>query len=184
MLLEDKQPVSKPMDSKAFEILVREHHRRLLGYAHSLVSRSDIAEDLVQDAFITAYRKLDKYDGSRPFSAWVRGIIRMKYLEWVRSQKEIVLDNDVLDMLDASHQNWDEAEDSPGAAFQSLRSCMSKLPESFGKLIDLFYMKQMSGRHVAEQLNISEANVRKRLERARKNLAICIKKHSSEVDHA
>ena len=160
-------------DNKAFEILVREHHRRLLAYAHSLVP-SSVAEDLVQDAFITAYKKLDSFDSSKSFGAWVRGIIRMKYLEWVRKQNEVSMDNELLDALEASHYEWDRGESSPGNAFRTLRDCIGKLPDRFRELIDLFYMKEKSGRSISQEMNLSEATVRKSLERARKNLAKCI----------
>ncbi|MEO1995058.1 MAG: hypothetical protein ABGZ17_07265 [Planctomycetaceae bacterium] len=42
-------------DAKAFEILVRRHHRRLLGYAISIVDDENTARDVVQDAFVVAH---------------------------------------------------------------------------------------------------------------------------------
>jgi DNA-directed RNA polymerase specialized sigma24 family protein len=51
--LVDRAPA---VDAKAFEILVRLHHRRLLAYALALTAREDVAEDLVQDAFLVAHR--------------------------------------------------------------------------------------------------------------------------------
>ncbi len=52
-------------DHRAFEILVRQHHRRLLAYSSALTPDSGLAEDLVQEAFITAFRKLSAFDPSR-----------------------------------------------------------------------------------------------------------------------
>ena len=56
-------------DDRAFEILVREHHRRLLAYALAMVESRATAEDVVQDAFVTAYRKLRTFDAWRILAA-------------------------------------------------------------------------------------------------------------------
>src|SRR5438876_2266457 len=97
------------VDAKAFEILVRLHHRRLIAYALSLTRREDVAEDLVQDAFLVAYRDLAKFDPTRDFAAWVRGIVRMKYLEWTRSSRTQAIDGAVIDSIEERHRTWDRA---------------------------------------------------------------------------
>src|ERR1043165_1313650 len=77
----------KALDPKGFEALVREHHRRLLAYAQALARGSDVAEDLAQDALLVAHREFARFDAARDFGAWVRGIIRIKYLERARSHR-------------------------------------------------------------------------------------------------
>src|SRR5262245_9639150 len=99
----------KALESKGFEALVREHHRRLLAYGLALTRRSDAAEDLVQDALLVAHRDLAKFDASRDFGAWVRGIVRMKYLEWTRSHRTECLSEAQLEELDVRHREWDQA---------------------------------------------------------------------------
>ena len=163
------------IDAKAFEILVREHHRRTMAFALSLVNNPSVAEDLVQDGFVTAYRKLDSFDGSRDFGAWVRGIVRNKYREWARAQKEMPLEPEVLDALDRQHGIWHEAASGPGELLASLRECIGKLPDAIRQTVDAFYMEQLSGRETATRLSIEEAVVRKRLQRARKSLGLCIR---------
>ena len=97
----------KALEPKGFEALVREHHRRLLAYALALTRKNDVAEDLVQDALLVVHRDLTRFDASRDFGAWVRGIIRMKYLEWTRSQRTERLSESQLEELDARHREWD-----------------------------------------------------------------------------
>ena len=162
------------MNNAAFEILVNEHHRRVMAYALSLVHNRTIAEDLVQDAFVTAYKKLSLFDPERNFGAWVRGILRLRYLEWVRQTKEIPVEQDVLNRLELEHQEWDELEDEPGAALSVLRECLEKLPETMEPLVSSFYFKKQSGTEIAEIMELNEATVRKRLQRARAWLKICV----------
>ena len=164
------------VDSKAFEILVRQHHRRLLAYALALVSAEPAAEDIVQDAFLAAYERLAQFDPSRDFGAWMRGIVRNKYREWARGRREIVVDDAALEQIEQQHQRWDCAEEAPGDALRALRNCLTKLPPAMCRVVDLFYMQRLPGAEVASRLAESPATVRKRLQRARQKLASCIGK--------
>jgi RNA polymerase sigma factor (sigma-70 family) len=116
------------IDSKAFEILVRLHHRRMRAYALAMVRRAEEAEDLVQDAFVTAYQNLAKFDTQRDFGMWLRGIIRNKYLERLRAQQHTTLDNSILEIIENSHREWDHAlEESNQDALVALRQCIDRL---------------------------------------------------------
>ncbi len=163
------------MDLKAFEILVREHHRRILAYALSLTQRSDVAEDLVQDAFVVAFRKLDQFDPNRNFGSWVRGIVRFKYFEWTRKQRLCTMDEQTLEVLDLRYREWDESvEEGLGDMLEALRQCLRKLKERARQTIALFYEERLSCLEIAERMNASESAVKKRLERIRNQLQQCI----------
>jgi len=165
------------MDARDFESQVRQHHRRLLAYALALTRRLDASEDLVQDALLIAHRDLAKYDASRDFGAWLRGIVRMKYLEWTRSHRTEQLDAAVLDAIDHHHQAWDRAaEQGREDAADAVRTCMGKLPPHLGETLELFYRAEESCTAIAGRLGISEVVVRKRLQRARESLAECIRR--------
>jgi len=168
---------SKALQPKGFEALVREHHRRLLAYALALTRRSDVAEDLAQDALLIAHRDLAKFDADRDFGAWVRGILRMKYLEWTRSHRLERLTEAQLDALDARHHEWDRAADQGrGDALAALRLCREELGAHIGDTLDLFYAEHRSCAEIAARLDVSEAVVRKRLQRARDVLGECLQK--------
>ncbi len=168
---------AKSLEPKGFEALVREHHRRLLAYALALVRRNDVAEDLAQDALLIAHRDLAKFDASRDFGAWVRGIIRMKYLEWARSRRLERMSEAQIEAIDAQHHEWDlAAEEGRGDALAALRRCREELGEHVAETLDLFYRDQRSCAEIATRLNISEIVVRKRLQRARDVMADCLQK--------
>jgi RNA polymerase sigma factor (sigma-70 family) len=165
------------MDAAGFEAHVRLHHRRFLAYALALTRSLDVSEDLVQDALLVAHRDLGKYDASRDFGAWVRGIVRMKYLEWTRSRRTERLDAGVLDALEQQHQAWDRAaEDGRGDASAAVRDCLGKLGPALSETLDLFYRGQQPCPAIAGRLGITEVVVRKRLQRARESLADCVRR--------
>ena len=165
------------MDAGGFEAHVRLHHRRLLAYALALTRKLDAAEDLVQDALLIAHRDLAKFDSSRDFGAWVRGIVRFKYLEWTRAHRSEQLDEAVLDALEHQHRSWDRAADEGREdAATAVQDCLRKLAPHLGETLNLFYRAQESCTAIAARLGISEVVVRKRLQRAREGLADCIRR--------
>lgn len=170
--------VAQPrMDAGGFETHVRLHHRRLLAYALALTRRLDAAEDLVQDALLVAHRNLARFDAARDFGAWVRGIVRMKYLEWTRSHRTEQLDDAVLDAIDHQHQTWDRAaEEGREDAATAVRDCIRKLAPHLGETLQLFYRAEESCTDIAARLGITEVVVRKRLQRARESLAECLRR--------
>ena len=172
----EQEDVKSNGDNKAFEILVRANHKRLLAYALSLTRREAAAEDIVQDAFVVAYRKLATFDASRDFGKWMRGIVRMKYLEWIKANKEIPVEESTIEALEVEHGLWDAAvEDGRKDAFEALSQCMKKLADAARQVVHLFYIKQQSCSGIASIIGINEVSVKKRLQRAREDLAICVK---------
>ncbi|MBT3377335.1 MAG: sigma-70 family RNA polymerase sigma factor [Lentisphaerae bacterium] len=156
-----------------FERLVHRYHRSLMAYAFGLGLGAAHAEDLVQDALVIAFSRWQTFDREGSFGAWVRGIIRNKYREWARAQHRHQLAAEEIQNLDAEHVTWDRIGD-PDAPFHALRVCLERLPGHLRAVVDLFYMKQLSGAETAQRLDQSEANTRKRLQRARDRLAKCI----------
>ena len=172
--------MAKPSKSEAaFEILVRQHHRRLLAYAISITGDPDVAPDIVQDAFVVAYENLEKFDAAKDFGAWMRGIVRNKSREWNRSRKLVTMDEEMLEVLEQKHRVWDNQEAESGIRiFSALQECLTKLPQVMGQAINLFYFQQLSGADIADRLGVGEAAVRKRLQRARTQLGECIAKQA------
>lgn len=169
-------PTADP-DRMAFEILVRQHHRRLIGYALALCRSSAEAEDLVQEAFLVAYRELGRFDPSRDFAAWVRGIVRMKWLESHR-RRERPVDDATLAALDESHRRLEVSEAESGRdALATLRGCVARLDGALRETVELFYLQELPCQAVAERTGVSVEAVRKRLQRAREALGDCLGRH-------
>lgn len=162
---------------KAFEILVRRNHRRILGYAIAVAGDEEVARDIVQDAFLVAWERLDDFDTSKDFGAWVRGIVRNKFREHVRSQKHVTIADDILEAVESQHRHWDEREaETDESMFAAMHGCLGKLPELLSQVVNLFYLQRLSGAQVAERVGVDEATIRKRQQRARVSLADCISK--------
>lgn len=158
-----------------FAELVNRHHRELLVYARALTRDATTARDIVQDAFIVAYEKVQTFDVTRDFATWMRGIVRNKWREWLRKNQKYALTDTEIARLDADVAAWqsEKAEDE-SVLFESLRDCLHRLPESLSDAITACYFEGRSGEEAAQHLGIAPAAVRKRLQRARFLLKECL----------
>ena len=163
-----------PSRRKEFSRLMREHHRELLIFASAATSCRSAAQDIVQEAFVSAWRSFERFDKSRDFGAWMRGIVRNKTKDWFRKQnRESVFELDLTD-LEIDIATWQAARHDGIEVFEVVESCIGKLPANFKEAIRAFYFADQTSEEAATQLEISSSNLRKRLERARALLHDCI----------
>lgn len=159
------------MDRTRFADLIRDHHRGLLAYAIALVKSEAAARDLVQDASVAAWQSLAKFDVTRDFGTWMRGIVRNKWREYCRRQsREIPLDEETLSRLE---QPFEQSPDD-AALFDRLAECRGKLPQPMAEAVRLTYDEGRTSDDAAELLSTTAAALRKRLERAREALRLCL----------
>ncbi len=173
-------------DRKSFSILIREHHRPLTVYARALAEDGDAARDIVQEAFLTAYRKLDEFDLSQDFGAWMRGIVRFKWREWMRRQnRRAAITQRCAEAMDGTMDRWSafQRDRQNGGVFEALENCITLLPAKLGDAVKHFYIDGRSSAEAAEELGASEASIRKRLERARQQLKDCLERKTEELTH-
>lgn len=82
------------MDRARFSELIRDHHRPLLAYARVLAGHPERAGELVQDSFVAAWQVIGRFDVTRDFGSWLRGIVRNKWREDCRrNHREVPLED-------------------------------------------------------------------------------------------
>lgn len=163
------------MDRVRFAELIREHHRGLVAYATALVKSEAAARDLVQDASVAAWQSLAKFDVTRDFGTWMRGIVRNKWREYCRRRsREIPLDEETLSRLEQPFER--SPEDS--ALFARLAECRGKLPAPMAEAVRLTYDEGRTSDDAADVLSTTAAALRKRLERAREALRLCMSRNA------
>jgi len=176
----ESPPQSDPTEEGRvrFSTLMRAHHRELLVFAGAATRNREAAQDIVQDAFVSAWRKFDEFDESRDFGAWMRGIVRNKTKDWFRAQvrqpSRPGLDESDLGALESEIASWQTSRESGTAIYEIVEGCIARLPANFRDAVRQFYFEKESGDEAASALAISPANLRKRLERARALLHECI----------
>src|SRR5439155_5305860 len=69
-----------------FEALFREHWPRAYRAAYLVVQDASAAEDIAQEAFLSAVRNLDRFDRKRPFGPWLHRIVVNRAIDWARAR--------------------------------------------------------------------------------------------------
>lgn len=172
----DPNPQAPQSDTprQRFSVLMREHHLELLVYARGIVRDHQGAQDIVQEALVSAWKKFDTFDEDKDFGAWLRGIIRNKCKDWFRkTQRDPVPDVELVEM-EIDLTDWHSARAAGIGIFEKVETCLGHLPDNLRAAVNAFYFESLDGAEAAGSIDISPANLRKRLERARALLHDCL----------
>jgi len=166
-------------DRKAFDLLVLKYQQRVLRLVGRFVRDPDQAQDLAQEAFIKAYRALDRFRGDSAFYTWLYRIAvntaKNKLSANARSGYSVSLNqsagNESDDPLPEPERLRDHGTPERLAATeeldQSIARAMSKLPEDLRTALTLREMEGLSYEQIAEVMECPIGTVRSRIFRAR-----------------
>ena len=151
--------------SRAFERLMQRYSSHVYGAALRLLKDEENAAEVVQMAFIQAYKQLDSWRGEN-FGAWVTIIANHMALRLLEKEKRRVAEplNENTDVLD---EGYDEEKEQ---RLQALEKAVNQLPEADRLIIQKHYYDGVPLADIATQLNQTENNVKVRLFRIREKL--------------
>ena len=161
-------------DMAAYQRLISRSRQMVSSIALAIVKDLDRSEDIAQQVFIHVWQQLPQLREASSFLPWLRQITRYQAFHGLRDQKaRRELDSDDAETVlaefidpDANPELWH------GRAEQSelLQQFLDALPAESREMLLLFYREEQSSSQVAALLGISEANVRKKLQRVRESL--------------
>ena len=168
--------------------ILDQNRRWLLSWFLAATGDPALAEDLVQDVFAEALKNAERFDPSRPFGAWLRGIARNLLLMNHRDSKRrlLSLDPAVLGRLDEAAARTEAAHAMPDYAelrHSILRDCMKTLPDRSRKVLDLKYADGRSSREIARTTGMQVGAIDMMLSRLRRALQDCVTRKLSTVRH-
>lgn len=152
-------------DSRAFGELMKRYSTSVYGAAMRLLKDEDNAAEVVQMAFIQAYKQLDSWRGEN-FGAWVTIIANHMALRLLEKEKRRATEplNENIDSMD---EGYDEQKE---ARLQALEAAVAQLPEGDRQIIQKHYYDGMPLADIAAELGQTENNVKVKLFRIREKL--------------
>ena len=157
----------------AYEGIMRRHNQRLFRLARSIVSDDAAAMDVVQEAYITAFNRLQSLRDTKAFATWLARITKNEALMWLRkNHRSITMDEQQLEsVIELSSLSNRPRKPENELANQQIKKLIEdnidKLPDSFRSVFMLRAIEQCSVRETAEILEIQEATVKTRFYRAK-----------------
>lgn len=140
------------------------HKARMYALCLRYTRTSADAEDVMQEGFLKVFRDLHQYKPDAPLGAWIRKVMINTALEHIRKNKKAEYNDP--DNIRLLQLKTDEGIHS-GLNAQELRRRIAELPDDFRTVFNLYAIEGYSHQEIAEMLDISVANSKVRLNRAR-----------------
>lgn len=163
----------------AFEELYREHSSRLFGLACRMVGRTD-AEDLLQEIFLTAHRKIGLYKGEASLGTWLYRLATNLCLDHLRSRAARTAQ--MTESLDAEDARPPEGGRGPilGVIDRlDLERALAELPDGCREVFVLYDVEGFEHREVGAMLGISDGTSKSQLHKARLRLREWLRSRSA-----
>ncbi len=160
---------------ECFEELSERYGAKIYGLALRLMRNTQDAEEVLQDVFVTLYRKIDTFEGKSSFSSWLYRITFNAALMRLRKRREpqsLTLEDALPQINSSIAQGLVEQVDTEKSAWRgqlmvALENAVQKLPDEYRLVFVLKDVDGLTSREVAEILKISVPAVKSRLHRSR-----------------
>ena len=175
--IDDSQLISQVKAGKvaAFNTLVERYQDYVFTICYRILSNKEDAEEVTQDSFVKAYNGLSNFQGQAKFTTWIYRIAMNTAISY-RRKKKIPLET-----LE-DFKKFDQGEISDMAEYQKLEqkkylqiALNTLLPDDVS-VLTLFYFKELSLEEMSEITGINVSTLKVKLFRARKRLAVALKK--------
>lgn len=171
----------------AFETMVRLYGGRLLAVARRFTRNDEDAQDVLQSAYLSAFRSLNDFEGTCQLSTWLHRIVVNTALMKLRSRRR--KPEESIDALlpafqeDGHHveqfSEWSTPADQLMERNETraiVRECIERLPENYRVVLKLRDIEELSTQEVAGMLAMTPTAVKVRLHRARQALSTLLRK--------
>ena len=163
-------------DDEAFSTLVQRHQKSVHALVWRKVNDFHYAEEITQDTFLQAYKKLSTLKNPNQFAGWLYVIANRLCINWLNRHKpamQSLEDTPVEEIEESAYTHYvSEQREAEGAKYQHeiAQRLLSKLPESERTVMTLYYLGEMTAKEISKFLGVSINTITSRLRRARERL--------------
>jgi RNA polymerase sigma-70 factor (ECF subfamily) len=184
---------SQQGDLSAFEALVAKYQKRMLNIAFRFLGDYDDAAEVVQDAFVSAYRNLKGFRAEAKFSTWLTAITmnlsrnRLKRMKLHQARVPVSLDAPIQTASGEMVPDPPSGEPSVLDRMEKqdvknkVQDCIKALEPDFREVLVLRDMQDFSYEEIGGMLKVAAGTVKSRLFRARESVKDCLKKSMGDL---
>ncbi|MBT8256879.1 MAG: RNA polymerase sigma factor [Bacteroidia bacterium] len=166
----------KKNETKAQSELYKLFSRRLFALCLKYSRNRAEAEDVLQDSFLTIFKKIEQYDNRGSFEGWIKRVTINTALQQYRKQG-------MLNIVDeAKIEDVTIEDDGFDLNIDFLLNCVQELPDRYRLVFNLYVLDGYSHKEIASMLDISTGTTKSNLARARMILKDKIETYKSQVN--
>lgn len=155
-------------DRDAYFGLYKLYSRGMYNVGFRIVNNEAEAQDVLQEAFISAFGNLHLYRGEATFGSWLKQIVINKAINYLKKRKlERIPDDENWDV--EAIGDADDFEDFP-LSVVAVRKAMEQLPDGYRTVLSLYLLEGYDHSEIAEILGISESTSKSQYNRSKKKL--------------
>ncbi len=147
--------------------LYRKYSQGMYVVSRRYIQNPDDAEDMVQEAFIKAFQKLDQFRGDVSFGAWLKRIVVNRCIDFLKTQKERLIELKDHHIHVVEDDDW-TVED--GISADDVIEAMNELTDKYKDVVQLYLVEGYDHGEISEILGITQSNCRSRLLRGKGHL--------------
>ena len=157
-------------DQKAQFQVYKLYYKAMYNTSLRIVNDSMEAEDVMHEAFLSAFEKINTYSGTVSFGAWLKRIVVNRSLDVLGRRKAIFEELDShTGIRDDSNEDAEQMEDTE-TRVEEVKAAIERLPEGYRVILSLYLIEGYDHDEIAEMLNISSSTSRSQLSRAKQKL--------------
>jgi RNA polymerase sigma-70 factor (ECF subfamily) len=160
--------------------LIRAHQRSVYAYILRMSGRPDVAEDIVQEAFVRVLGNLHRFDFRFRFSTWLFTIARRLYMNAMAKNRP-AYDTDFVGSMGNTNDPSEQAvytDERQTVQHDAIQSALMSLSEEQREIIVLFHQLDWPISLIASHLDMPEGTIKSHLHRGRKRLRVLFKDQS------
>lgn len=171
-------------DRAAAETLIKAHQQSLYSYMLRMTGHPDLAEDVVQEAFVRVLTNLNRFDPRFRFSTWVFTIAKRLYVNACQKQKP-AYNSDVVGAwqgkVSEGHEEMSDAAETGTVARDALQEALLGLPSEQREIVILFHQQDWPIWLIAQHMDMPEGTIKSHLHRGRKRMRILLEAHEEKL---
>lgn len=160
----------KKGEKKAFQELYNLYAKAMFNISLRILNNANEAEEVLQDAFLKVFQRIDTYDKNYAFGVWLKRIVINASLDVLKKRKVNLVSIDSINYI----EEQDEEEESVYDV-EVVKRCITELPDGYRAVLTLFLFEEYSHQEIAGLLGISEGTSKSQYNRAKKKLIELVK---------
>lgn len=159
-------------EEAGFRLLYRKYAGPVYNSVYRVLNDRAAAQDILQEAFVTAFQQISKLKDQENFEGWVKRIALNKAISLLRKKKVVFVDEETFEFIDETGEDDDQLFETK---VKDVKQAIMNLSDGYRTILTLHLLEGHSQEDIAKELGIGHSTVRSQYHRARKKVLQALK---------